>query len=625
MDRRTLLFAALMSFALIGVNTYFENQRMEEIKAFKETQKKEESGTEAPPIVQAEEPVYVLENEFFQLVFSPVGGAIKEINLPFKSETHPTSVVRPIAFDRQMMENDPQNAQFPNGPFYRPSEKGEVLHETGTLGGYYPLLRRDLITRKERKRIDHAFYALNLNAEFAEVSTLRYDVTHFDSHSISFKAEQPHRTITKRYFFEDPPKDGPYCFHLEMKIEGEKRGLYLTSGIPEVEWISGGPAPALKYRLQRGTEGEVTQIDLPKDSVRNASVSPDWVANSNGFLGLILNPTKEQSEGYKAQAVSGQIVQTRLLEIDPHLQKFEAAKLPGYQFLLPIPEKVETTHLKVFAGPFSDTILRTVDKIYSDPETGYTSDYVLSQSYHGWFSFISEPFAKFLMILLNFFYGITDNWAFSIILLTIALRIILYPLNAKSFQSTLKMQQIAPQVKAIQEKHKKDPRKGQVEMMNLYKEKGVNPFSGCFMMLIQMPFLIGMFDLLKSTFELRGAPFIPGWIDNLTAPDVLFSWNFSIVFIGNQFHLLPVLLGGVMFLQSRIMSPLPEDPSQWTEQQRQQRTMGTMMTAVFTLMFYHFPSGLNLYWLSSMLLGILQQWWTMRRMTLKPAPATLKK
>ena len=141
-------------------------------------------------------------------------------------------------------------------------------------------------------------------------------------------------------------------------------------------------------------------------------------------------------------------------------------------------------------------------------------------------------------------------------------------------------------------------------------------------MLIQMPFLIGMFDLLKSSFALRGAPFIPGWIDDLTAPDVLFRWNTPIFFFGTEFHLLPILLGVVMFFQQRLMATGPKDPNLMTDQQRQQRMMGTMMTVVFTVMFYNFPSGLNIYWLSSMLLGILQQWMTTKKMQKEPLSAT---
>ncbi len=269
---------------------------------------------------------------------------------------------------------------------------------------------------------------------------------------------------------------------------------------------------------------------------------------------------------------------------------------------------------RFFAGPFDTAILKEIDKLYSNPETDYNPDYISCQTMHGWFTFISEPFAKFLFVLMNLFHSFTNSWAFSIVLLTLSLRIMLYPLNAWSTKSMVRMQQLSPEITALQEKYKKDPKKAQIEVMHLYREKGVNPASGCLPLLIQMPFLVGMFDLLKSSFALRGAPFIPGWIDDLTAPDVLFRWSYSIFFIGNELHLLPILLGIVMFAQQRLMASGPKDPSLMTEQQRQQRTMGTIMTGLFTVMFYNFPSGLNIYWLSSMLLGILQQWITAKKM-----------
>lgn len=133
-----------------------------------------------------------------------------------------------------------------------------------------------------------------------------------------------------------------------------------------------------------------------------------------------------------------------------------------------------------------------------------------------------------------------------------------------------------------------------------------------------------MFDLLKTTYELRGVVFIPGWIDNLTSPDVLFTWGYHLPIFGNEFHLLPVLLGGIMYVQQNVMSTLPKDPSTWTDQQRQQRMMGNIMTVVMTVMFYNFPSGLNIYWISSMLLGILQQWWTTRSMDKQASNAVVE-
>lgn len=578
---------------------------------------------EAQAATHKEEVFYVLENGYQQLVFSNYGGALAEINLPYESKADEESVVKEIEIDRQMVEKHPYNARFPAHAYYTPGDSPQgpyVTNDSGRLGGYYPLLRRDLIEIGNRKsvNVNPRYYALNLLSEYPELSELIYEVKYFDSKKIVFEATQRNRKITKTYSIEEETKGAPYCLDLALQIEGDSRGLWLNSGIPEVEWISGAPAPALMYRITRNQKSAVETVELPRDSTTVSSIYPDWICNSNGFLGIILDPLTEADPGYRVQIVNGTTVPSRLVEIDQEYDKYEAQKLPGYMVMLPLKNTGGLMHFRVFAGPFSSQILKTVDGTYSDPVTGETPDYLACQTFHGWFAFISEPFAKFLFILMEFFHFLTGSWAFSIILLTVALRIMLFPLNAWSTKSMVKMQMIAPQVTLIQEKYKKDPKKAQIEIMNLYRDSGVNPVSGCFPLLIQMPFLIGMFDLLKSTFELRGASFIPGWIDNLTAPDVLFSWSQPIFFIGNEFHLLPVLLGAVMFMQQRLMSTLPQDPSLWTEQQRQQRSMGSIMAVVFAVMFYNFPSGLNIYWLSSMLLGILQQWWTQKSLAVKP-------
>lgn len=566
---------------------------------------------------KAPEKFYVLETPYQQLVFSNYGGALVEINLPFQSPANQKSVVKEIEFDREMMENHPYNARFPAHAYFTPgsSPTSFVEHNEGVLGGYYPLLRRDLIEKDKRKsvRVLPRYYSLNIVSEYPETAELDYEVKSFEKDKIVFAGTQGHRRITKTFSVASEAQ-APYTLDLSIHIEGDARGLWLSSGVPEVEWISGAPAPALKIRTTRNQKVDVENLDLPKDSTTVTSAYPDWVCNSNGFLGLIVDPLTEIDPGYRTQVVPGTVVPSRLVEIDEEYQRFTPQSLPGYMVMLPLKSSGGPMNFRVFAGPFATDVLKAVDSAYSNPATGYNPDYIACQSFHGWFAFISEPFAKFLFVLLNFFHSITSSWALSIVLLTLALRVMLYPLNAWSTKSMLKMQQIAPEVTAIQEKHKKDPKKAQLEIMNLYRERGVNPVSGCLPLLIQMPFLIGMFDLLKSTFELRGASFIPGWIDDLTAPDVLFSWERPIFFIGNQFHLLPILLGLVMFLQQKMMSSLPNDASLLTDQQRQQRMMGNIMTIVFAVMFYHFPSGLNIYWLSSMLFGMLQQWWTSRQM-----------
>ncbi|MCB1119871.1 MAG: hypothetical protein KDK65_07935, partial [Chlamydiia bacterium] len=177
MDRRTLLFIAISSLTLIGVNTYFERQRLEEVKQWRETHPPEQEEVvkkEETPRPTLDEKVYVLSNPTMQIAFSTIGGAIKEINLPFKSDKHPESVVRPIAFDREMVEEDPQNANFPATPYYTAAEP-PVFHEQGEKGGYYPLLRRSLITPKMTVPLDPKYYAFNFSSDFPELATIPFE------------------------------------------------------------------------------------------------------------------------------------------------------------------------------------------------------------------------------------------------------------------------------------------------------------------------------------------------------------------------------------------------------------------------------------------------------------------
>ena len=570
----------------------------------------------APANEEGEE-FYVLENAYQQLVFSNIGGSLSDINLPLKSSTHPDSVILEINFDRVLKEQYPQTDWFPNSVYYTANPQGgaPVRVEKRNLGGYYPLVRRSIAGSggKLASRVPPRYYACNVVTSDQKAVDLKYKVKSLGKDFIEFEAVQSQRRITKRFSFPTDPKAAPYCFDLTIKVEGDARDLHLTSGVPEVELISGSSTPSLKYRLKSDNKAKVEQIDLPKESQLYSSFRPDWVCNSNGFLGLIIDPLTEIDNGFSAHKIPGEFDPTRLVVIDSQHNLYPADKYPGFELLLPLRNTTQAQTFRVFAGPFASKILKTIDQTYSDPATGYYPDYKASQSFHGWFAFISEPFAKFLFFLMNIFHQITHSWGISIILLTLALRVMLYPLNAWSIKSTAKMQEIAPLVSAIQAKHKKDPKRGQQEVVALYREKGVNPFSGCLPILIQLPFLIGMFDLLKTTFELRGARFIPHWIDNLTAPDVVFSWNYPIIFFGTEFHLLPILIGLVMYWQQKISSPTPKDKNLLTDQQKQQKLMGNIMVIVFTVMFYHFPSGLNIYWLFSIIFGILQQWLVTKR------------
>lgn len=582
-----------------GEFTYFTSYSAIKVNVYRDPSAPSKTGT-------TDQKFYVLENQYQQLVFSNLGGALVEVNLPFKDENNPKSVVREIGLDQSIVTQAPDLAKFPQHNYSTPQGAKEPV-----VGGYYPLYRRE---NGAADPIPPALYGLNVVSEYPEVAQLVYEVKSFTDREIIFEATQKQRKITKTFRLPEDADKAPYVFDLSVTIGGDSRGLWLTSGVPDVEWISNAPAPDIKYRQTRAEKNEVIKVDLPKESITISSITPDWAVNSNGFFGVIIDPLSKVDAGLRASYVPGELVFSRLVEVDRAFDRYLPKDLPGYSLMVPLSSSGGKMDFRVYAGPLSEWSLLTVDKTFTDPATGSSPDYIATQTFHGWFTFISEPFAKFLFFLMKQFHWITGSWAISIILLTVVLRILLYPLNSWSMTSMKKMQEIGPEIQRIQEKHKKDPSKGQMEIMEVYRKAGVNPFSGCLPLLIQMPFLIGMFDLLKTTFELRGAPFIPGWIDNLTAPDVLFRWSYPFPFFGNEFHLLPVLLGGVMYLQSMISSNLPKNPSEWNDQQRQQKAMGNMMTVLFTVMFYNFPSGLNIYWLSSMLLGIAQQWWINKTM-----------
>ncbi len=561
-------------------------------------------------LAPAEIKYYVLENEFVQLVISSQGGAVAEINLPFETEKNEESVVKPIEFDRLMVEQHPENARFPARGYWTADG---IYHNEGVLGGYLPLLRRNLYDGKQVFTIPPKYYALNLVSEYPELSLLNFSVKSFEKDKLVLEASQGYRRIRKTYSLKSEKGTVPYTFDFEIAVMGDGRGLWLTTGVPEVEMVSGRSSPELKVRTVRGNKSEVESLSLPKDNFITTSSYPDWVANTNGFFGVILDPLTEIAPGYRSEFVSGETVPSRLVDIDQKYQRFVAKDLPGYTIQLPLKTTGGSMKFRVFAGPFSERVLTAVDQTFTDPLTKMTPDYTACRSFHAWYTFIAGPFAALMLMVMTFLHAITNSWGLSIILLTVVLRLILYPLNAWSTRSVLKSQEIQPFEHAIRERYKKDPQKMQLEILNLYKEKGYNPLSLFVPFIIQIPFLLGMFDLLKTNFELRGASFIPGWIDDLAAPDVLFSWSYPLFFIGTEFHLLPVLLGAAMYFQQWLMQPSIKDESKMTEQQKQMKSMNMMMPAMMLLIFYSFPSGLNIYWLSSSLLGVAQQWFMQKQ------------
>jgi len=209
-----------------------------------------------------------------------------------------------------------------------------------------------------------------------------------------------------------------------------------------------------------------------------------------------------------------------------------------------------------------------------------------------------RPISKGVLYMLTELHRYVPNYGFVLILFSFLVKLIVYPLTKKSYQSTAAMQTIQPEITALRDKYKNNPQKLNQATMKLYKDKGVNPLGGCLPMLLQMPLLLALFQVFRSTIELRSEPFI-WWIKDLSAPDTILNLPFSVPIYGDQISVLPVLMVVSMFIQQRMMSPGVQQP--------QQKTMQYFMTGFFFLMFNSFPSGLNLYYTLFNILTILQQ------------------
>ena len=233
---------------------------------------------------------------------------------------------------------------------------------------------------------------------------------------------------------------------------------------------------------------------------------------------------------------------------------------------------------RLFIGPQDEKLLESIA-----PGLELVKDY-------GFFTILSKP----LYWLLDKLHGVIGNWGWAIVALVFLLKILFYPLNAKAYASMAKMKAINPKVMDLRERYKDNPQQMQMEMMRVYREEKVNPMGGCLPILIQIPVFIALYWVLLSSVEMRGAPWIL-WIKDLSIKDPYF--------------ILPVVMTLTTLLQTAL-NPLPPDPMQ--------AKLMWMMPLMFSVMFFFFPAGLVLYWITNNVLTIAQQWVINTRMGVPP-------
>ena len=215
------------------------------------------------------------------------------------------------------------------------------------------------------------------------------------------------------------------------------------------------------------------------------------------------------------------------------------------------------------------------------------------------FGGIAQPFAVLLSLLMNWLHGFFGNYGWSIIAITIIMRLVIWPVTARGTRAMKKMSKLAPMMQEIKEKHKDNPQKMQQETMSLYRDYGVNPIGGCLPLLLQMPIFIGYFAMLRAAVELRHEPWL-GWVSDLSLPDTVTHVG------GFPVNILPLLMGITMMLQMR-MTPQSAGPNQ-----KQMQIIMTIMPIFITVICYNFASALALYWTAGNIFSIGQTWVTQK-------------
>jgi len=410
---------------------------------------------------------------------------------------------------------------------------------------------------------------------------MAYEVISSGPRMVELRAQQDGVTVTRRIEIDDAGYGGRATVSIQNESAAPlmpKLDLVLYGQERPVE----APDHFLNYSLVASVDGAVERTPLAgigtagflggllgRAAPTGASYPPpvEWVGiDSQYFLAAAVSDNPRDSGGF----------------LGPLGRDLGQAALGAMSFEVPPGTGVERSY-RLFFGPKMPAIVGSVD-----PR--------LEASINAGWAFVRPLVHAFEAMLRWTHDHVIANYGVSIILLTLLVRVLTFPLTQRSMKSMKRFSVIAPQMKELQEKHGSDRDKLQEEMMKLYRQKGMNPLSamggGCVPILIQMPFMIALYFALQTSIELRHAPFAL-WINDLSAPENFFS------IAGLPIRLLPILMGGSMLLQQRLTPAPNADP--------QQRQMMTLMSVVFTFMFYQFPSGLVLYWFVSNLLGIAQQ------------------
>ena len=382
---------------------------------------------------------------------------------------------------------------------------------------------------------------------------------------------------------------------LEVKFEGESGGVKVVKtytfqrghyGINvKHDVINNGNIainPSLYMQLTRDSAPVATQ-----SSMYNTFTGPALYTQEDKFQKLSFDSLKNGEKDYPTYAQEGWVAMIQHYFLSAWVPE-DGVKRELYA--RQVSPKLFSIGSIVSVGEVAPGATNTVEsQLYVGPQDQRRLEYIAPNLDlvvdYGWLTFLAKPIYN----LLAFLYGLVGNWGWAIVLLTCLVKAILYPISAAGYKSMARMRDVAPRMKALQEKFKDDKQALNQAMMELYRREKINPAGGCFPLLLQIPVFLALYWVLLATVELRGAEWML-WVTDLSSPDA--------------FLILPLVMMATMIIQMKL-SPQPTDAAQ-------ARVM-KFMPLVFGVMFFFFASGLVLYWLTNNLLSIWQQWYVNRQ------------
>ncbi len=417
------------------------------------------------------------------------------------------------------------------------------------------------------------------------------DIQKNPDYKLRFELALPDDSTSKIIFTYSFRPDA-YDFNVEYElykpdsfISGSKYEVVWSNSLNLTEFRSDEEATFSEAFAYMGGELKtLTASKVGEEVIENLNGNTEYVSSRNKYFGVFLVPEGKKGEGAYLKGnryplPNDGVKCDYLISVKNEIKK----------------DNYEKSNFKVIIAPLDYSIIKS-----------YGIDLQLTMRFA--LDFIVRPIAQFAIIpFFSFLHSFIPNYGLVIIIFSIVLKIILNPLTSKQMDSMKKMGQLQPKMTAIKEKYKDDPTKQNSMIMKLYKEEGINPMGGCLPMLLQLPILYALFGVFRSTIELRQADFI-WWIKDLSAPDILFNLPFKIPVFGiDSISGVATLMGITMFIQQKMTVTDPK-----------QKAMVYMMPVLFTLLFFNFPSGLNLYYFVFNLLSIGQQIYTNKFKKVKP-------